>query len=115
MIFPDTLTGTRYAAETVSARGIGVPGATTALTGIRASVQRPGGHTLEKLAEGFGTRDWWYVDTATELRTFDEIAGTPADTVVIDSKDYEVHEVTHVRGVLPHYECLVKRVAAGRA
>lgn len=114
MIFSDTLTVTRTAAETVDSNGEGVAGATSSFT-LLAAVQRPVGRELQKLVEGFGTRDMWYVDTATALRTFDEIAGTPSDTLVIDTYTYEVCKVDHVRAVIKHYECVVKRVDVGRA
>lgn len=113
MIFSDTLTVTRYAAETINSDGEGVPGASSTLT-IRASVQRPTQRTLEKMLEGLGTSDAWHVDTTTALRTFDEQAGTPADTVVIDGLTYEVHRVEQHRAVIPHYECTVLRVDTGR-
>jgi hypothetical protein len=114
MIFSDTLTGTRYAAETRGSDGRAVAGATTALTGIAASVQRPDPEILARLLEGGHTMDAWFVDTRTALRTLDELNGTPADEVVIDGLTYVVFKVTHVRAVIPHYECLVLRQATGR-
>lgn len=116
MIFSDTLTGTRYAAETRGADGRAAPGAPTALASFRASVQRPDAKTLERLAEGGHTQDAWFVDTRFALRTVDELTGTPADTVVIDSLVYAVFKVTRERpgSPIPHYECLVLRQAEGR-
>jgi hypothetical protein len=114
VIFSDVLTVTRTAAETINSLGRAVPGATSTFTAI-CSVQRPQGRLLEKLLEGFGTTDFWHVDTRTQLRTFDEQAGLPADTMVIDGLTYEVHQVEYHRAVIPHYECLVKRVNAGRS
>ena len=114
MIFSNTLTGTRYAAETYGSDGRAVPGATTALSGILASVQRPAGRVLERLAEGGHTTDAWFVDTRTVLRTMDELTGTPPDEVVIDGLTYTVFEVVRERAVIPHYECLVLRKAEGR-
>lgn len=115
MIFSDTLTGTRYAAETRGADGRATPGATTALTSIRASVQRPDAKTLSYLTEGGHTDDAWFVDTTTALRTLDERAGTPADEVTIDGEVYVVFKSTHVRAVITHYECLVLRKGQGKS
>lgn len=113
MIFSDTLAGTRYAAETYGADGRAVPGASSVLS-VVASVQRPAGRALERLAEGGHTTDAWYVDTVFALRTLDELTGTPADEVVIDGLIYVVFEVVRERAVILHYECLVLRKAEGR-
>jgi hypothetical protein len=114
MIFSDLLSATRYAAETVNSNGEGVPGAATGFS-VRAAVQRPKGVELQKLVEGWGTNDVWYVDTPTQLRTFDEQTGTPPDTLVIDGLSYEVCVVDHLRAVIKHYECVVRRIDTGRS
>ncbi len=115
MIFSDTLTVTRYAAETIDGLGVGVPGASSTFT-CRSSTQRPSSHTLQKLLDGEGTKDAWNVDTTTQLRTRNERTGTPADTVSIDGEDYEVFKVEQHRtgSPIPHYECVVLRVNQGR-
>ena len=112
-IMSDTLTVTRYSAQTRDAFGRASVKASASTFTILASVQRPGGRTLDKLQEGHGTRDAWYVDTVTTLQTEDELAGTPADTLVIDGNTYEVHEDIGERAVLIHGEYLVKRVESG--
>ncbi len=110
----DTLTVTRHSAQTRDAFGRASAKAVASTFTILASVQRPGANTLNKLMEGHNTRDAWYVDTVTTLQTEDETTGTPADTMVIDGKTYEVHEDISERAVLVHGEYLVKRVETGR-
>jgi hypothetical protein len=114
VIFSDTLTFTRYAAETRGADGRATSGASSTFTAA-CSVQRPKPHTLRKLQEGGHTDDAWYVDTVTPVRTRNESTGTPPDVVTIDGQPYEVFEVAHVRGVIVHYETLVLRKFQGIA
>mgnify|MGYP003654245284 CR=1 FL=1 len=112
-IASDTLTVTRYNVRTAASDG-GASAKTVASTfSIRASVQRPRAKTLQKLMEGNRTQDAWYVDTYTAINTADELTATPADTMVIDGKTYEVFEVAHVRAVIIHYEALVLRIEEG--
>lgn len=113
MIFSDTLTVTRYAAQTRDAFGRASGPAAASTFTIRASVQRPDARALRKLEEGNRSDDAWFVDTVTEVRTEREDTGVPADTMVIDGLTYEVFKSTQVRAVLTHYECLVVRVEEG--
>lgn len=114
MIFSDMLIGARYGAYTINSSGYSVPGATTALTGIRASVQRPDPKTLKWLLEGGHTEDAWCVDTTTALHTASESAGTPPDEVTIDGLVYVIIKSVQVRAVIPHYECVAVRKVAGK-
>ncbi len=114
MLFSDTLTVTRYAAQTRGSDGRVSAASAASTFSISASVQRPDARSLKKLMEGGHTDDAWHVDTWTALQGEDELAGTPADTTVIDGNTYEVFKVTHVRSVLPHYETLMRRVETGR-
>ena len=112
-IMSDTLTVTRYSAQTRDSFGrVSALAAASTFT-VRASVQRPDAKTLQKLMEGDRTEDAWHVDTVTQLNTADETSGTPADRIDIDGFNYEVFKVTKVRAVIPHYECLVLRLEEG--
>lgn len=113
MIFSDSLTVTRYSAQTRDAYGrVQSAGVASTFT-IAASVQRPSGWRLEKLLDGGHTRDAWHIDTTTALRTANELTGVPADRVTVDGLVYEVFESAQVRAVIPHYETLALRVEEG--
>jgi len=113
VIFSDSLTVTRYSAQTRDAYGRVQAASVASTFTIAASVQRPQAWALQKLMEGGHTQDAWHVDTTTEMQTANELDGTPADRVTIDGLTYEVFQVAQVRAVIPHYETLVLRVEEG--
>lgn len=82
---------------------------------ISAVLQRPTAAQLQRLPEGQRVADSWYVDTAAELRTRDELGGVPADLLVVDGVLYRVLEVAdESRSPIPHYEGLAARLPEGR-
>jgi len=123
MIFNRTLTYYRYGAAVPNAQGgDDYPSPTTGT--LVASVQRPARPLMREWLRvrdqaGIRTDDAWYVDTATDLRTFNEPAGVPADRVDIvdelgNTLTYEVCSSQAVEGPIPHWECIVCRVAEGK-
>lgn len=123
MIFNRTLTYYRYGAAVPNASGGDDWPSPTSST-LLASVQRPAGKIKAEYLRlrdpaGVRTDDVWYVDTATELRTFNEPAGVPADRIeIVDELGvtvlYEVAMSIACEGPLPHWECTVCRVVEGK-
>lgn len=116
MIFSDTLTVTRFSAQTRDAYGRSSALSSASTFTISASVQRPmKDKEVLKLMEGHRTRDWWHIDTVTALQSAEDTTSTPADRISIEGYTYEVIRCAQVRAVIPHYEALVKRVDEGAA
>ena len=70
-------------------------------------------------SRGKATTDLWFVDTVSAVFTLGEPGGQPADQVdIVDERGvaraYEVVDSKHVRGVIPHYETLARRVVEGK-
>lgn len=121
MIFSDTLVHRTYGVSTANAQGGDDYPAATVGT-VRASVQRPTNAERIRFAglyPGKATTDLWFVDTVSAVFTLGEPGGQPADQVdIVDERGvaraYEVVDSKHVRGVIPHYETLARRVVEGK-
>jgi hypothetical protein len=109
--FGRTITLRRPAAPGAFVDGIWQPAA-MADTSITASVQPASGDDLLQLPEGNRTADTLKIFTTSELRNENDLTKTDPDILLIDGRQYAVHNVkTWPSGVgdLAHYECLAVR------
>lgn len=107
-----SVTRLRYVAGTVGADGRLVAGASTSST-VLASVQPVTGRQRQLLPEGLRQRVELIAYCTTELRTVDQVAGVPADRLVVAGETLEVVQVKQwpAAGPLPHYEAALVRLA----
>ena len=110
-----TVTRRRYAAGSYSATGDWTPGATTDTTDTRATWRPIRPDEMERLEEGYRSRDPHVITTSLDYRAAaaDEAAGSSpihADEVVVDSVVYTVVAVhRNQSGIISHYKVICVR------
>jgi len=98
-----------FAASNDYTGGVYAPGAPTD-TIISGSVQPLEGKDRQLLPEGERHRDGKKVYTKTALSPVDQYLATNAQHLIIDTIEYEVHNVKQQRSVIPHFKALVLRI-----
>jgi len=110
---PETVTLTRYAAQTIGSDGRPDRGSPTS-TSIAATVAPASPRTLERLPEGMRTRSVLTVHAYDQIRTADQHTGTPGDEIVRGGITYAVEVVDEwpALGPIPqHWQAIVVRLA----
>lgn len=106
----EPITVTRFGVSTI-ADGYVHPGASDTFDS-RAAVQPARPNELLLLPEGQRTRGAIRLYSEIEIRTADEVAGTAADVVTWEGKEYEVHQSELMRGFgMAVYKALAVRKA----
>lgn len=105
-VFRQAITGTRRAPDTLL-KGRKIDGAESAIS-LNGSVQPITGNERQTLPEGIRERARYAIYTDYALRTDDQTAKTPADTLDLFGKKYKVVIVEPWQnGLINHYRAIV--------
>lgn len=108
----ETVSVARPAASSYNSDGILVVGGTASTFSAAAVVVPATGKDLQRLPEGFNTREVVALLTAAELRTASDVAGTRADVVTLTEGTYEVFHVENWKRSGNFYRSLAMKVEA---
>jgi hypothetical protein len=107
--FGQTVTGTRYATNTMD-KGKVVPGTSSQIS-FRASVQPIPADEMKTLPEGLREKEAYRLYTETELFTVREAGKKNADRVSLFGKTFQIISVANWRnGVISHYKAVASLI-----